>query len=235
VPRAWLQEDDPTRTSACRCGPAAAAPRARADGAVACEAQVSGLDAILVGGRWFAEHERQVVLMSERMRPAWGSIRSVRRPCGLAVGHGCRGGRGVFRQAAAGAAGPRRRAADAGHLPREASAELTEEEVDALESGEDVREFQSRYQHNPGDVTLIVPYPTLMSAGGSLKAVAVRDDSRQAAQASAQDLIDRFGLSLFSGEPEGIFLYHASDTISYSGVPNIIIPLAISSSSCSTP
>jgi hypothetical protein len=35
-------------------------------------------------------------------------------------------------------------------------------------------------------------------------------------------------LSLFSGEPEGTFLYHASDSISYSGVPNIIIPLAIS-------
>jgi len=47
-------------------------------------------------------------------------------------------------------------------------------------------------------------------------------------QAAAQDLIDRFGLSLFSGEPEGTFLYHASDTMSYSGVPNILIPLAIS-------
>jgi hypothetical protein len=44
----------------------------------------------------------------------------------------------------------------------------------------------------------------------------------------AQDLIDRFGLSLFSGEPEGTFLYHASDTMSYSGVPNILIPLGIS-------
>jgi len=113
-------------------------------------------------------------------------------------------------------------------FPREMSAEMSEEEVDALESGEDVREFQSRYQHTPGDLTLILPYPTLMAAGGSLKAVAVRDDSRQTAQASGENLIDRFGLSLFSGEPEGTFLYHASDTMSYSGVPNIIIPLAIS-------
>jgi hypothetical protein len=113
-------------------------------------------------------------------------------------------------------------------FPREASGELTDEEVEALESGEDVREFQSRYQHTPGDLTVIIPYPTLMAAGGSLKAVAIRSDSMASVQAAAQDLIDRFGLSLFSGEPEGTFLYHASDTMSYSGVPNIIIPLAIS-------
>jgi hypothetical protein len=35
-------------------------------------------------------------------------------------------------------------------------------------------------------------------------------------------------LSLFSGEPDGTYLYHASDTMSYSGVPNIIIPIIIS-------
>ena len=74
---------------------------------------------------------------------------------------------------------------------------------------------------------MIVPYPTLMAAGGSLKAIAVRVDSREVV-ATAQELVDRFGLSLFSGEPDGTFLYHASDTMSYSGVPNIIIPLAIS-------
>jgi hypothetical protein len=79
-----------------------------------------------------------------------------------------------------------------------------------------------------GESTVIVPYRTLLAAGGHLKAVAVRLDSPQDAQATAQELIDRFGLSLFSGEPEGCFLYHASDTMSYSGVPNIIIPLAIS-------
>src|SRR5512139_1546983 len=58
-------------------------------------------------------------------------------------------------------------------FPRELSAEMTEEEVEALESGEDVREFQSRYQHTPADLTVIIPYPALMAAGGNLKAVAV--------------------------------------------------------------
>ena len=40
--------------------------------------------------------------------------------------------------------------------------------------------------------------------------------------------MDRFGLSLFSGEPEGTYLYHAGDAMSNSGVPNIIIPIIIS-------
>jgi hypothetical protein len=230
VPRAWREEDDVTRTSVV---PLRANGRsAEGQGLMGlshAEPQVSGLDAILVGGRWFDAHERQVVLMSDRMAVGLGidprhPQEQVVSMWGMEVAVV-----GVF----SGKQLQERLDLDGEPLtpvtfPREVSAEVTEEEVDALESGEDVREFQSRYQHTSGDLTLIVPYPTLMAAGGSLKAVAVRDDSRQAAQASAQDLIDRFGLSLFSGEPEGTFLYHASDTMSYSGVPNIIIPLAIS-------
>jgi hypothetical protein len=108
------------------------------------------------------------------------------------------------------------------------SSELTEVEEEAMQSGDDVREFQSRYQHIGGDLTMIMPYQTLLAGGGHLKAVAVRPQSQDDLQAQAQDLVDRFGLSLFSGEPEGTYLYHASDTMSYSGVPNIIVPLVIS-------
>jgi hypothetical protein len=42
------------------------------------------------------------------------------------------------------------------------------------------------------------------------------------------NLVDRFGLTLFSGEADGTYIYNASDTLSYSGVPNILIPLIIS-------
>jgi hypothetical protein len=230
VPRAWMEEDDVTRPSVVPL---------RADGRSAegqglmglshAEPQVSGLDAILVGGRWFAEHERQVVLISDRMAAGLGIDPRHPKGQGVSLWGMDFAVVGVF----SGKQLQERLDLDGEPLtpvtfPREMSAEMTEEEVDALESGEDVREFQSRYQHTPGDLTLIVPYPTLMAAGGSLKAVAVRDDSQQTAQASGEGLIDRFGLSVFSGEPDGTFLYHASDTMSYSGVPNIIIPLAIS-------
>jgi hypothetical protein len=54
-------------------------------------------------------------------------------------------------------------------FPREVSTEMTEVEVDALESSDDVREFQSRYQHIPADLTMIIPYRSLLAAGGHLK------------------------------------------------------------------
>jgi hypothetical protein len=230
VPRAWLEEDDLTRMTVI---PLRANGRSvEAQGLMGlshAEPQVSGLDAILVGGRWFSEHERRVVLIPERMAVSLGI--DPRRPQGHAISLWGMdfAVAGVF----SGKQLQDRLDLDGEPLtpitfPRELSAEMTEEEVEALESGEDVREFQSRYQHTPGELTVIIPYPTLMAAGGSLKAVGVRNDSRENTQAAAQELIDRFGLSLFSGEPEGTFLYHASDTMSYSGVPNIIIPLAIS-------
>ena len=105
---------------------------------------------------------------------------------------------------------------------------MTEEEAEALESGDDVKEFQSRYQHIPGELTIIIPHRALLALGGHLKSVAIRPKSQLSTQDTARDLVDRFGLSLFSGETEGTYLYNASDTMSYSGVPNILIPLVIS-------
>jgi hypothetical protein len=230
TPRAWLEEADPTHT--CVVPLRVGGRSAEAQGLMGLahsEPQVSGLDAVLIGGRWFSEAERFAALLPERLAVSLGV--DPRHPEGhritlwgmdFAVV-------GVF----SGKRLQERSDLDGEPLtpvsfPREVSGEMTEEEVEALETGDDVREFQSRYQHASGDLTVIVPYPTLMAAGGSLKAVAVRSDARQPAHISAQDLIDRFGLALLSGEPEGTFLYHASDAMSYSGVPNIIIPLGIS-------
>jgi hypothetical protein len=100
--------------------------------------------------------------------------------------------------------------------------------MEAMESGEDVLAFQSRYHHVPGDQTLIVPYQTLMAFGGEIKSVAIRLQSEEVISTTAGKLVDRFGLTLFSGEDGGTFIYHASDALSYSGVPNILIPLLIS-------
>ena len=88
-------------------------------------------------------------------------------------------------------------------FPREMSSELTEVEEEALESGDEVREFQSRYQHIGGDLTIIVPFRFLLAAGGHLKGVAIHPYDRDTIQATAHDLTDRFGLSLFSGETDG--------------------------------
>ena len=230
VPRVWLEDQDRTRTT--RIPIYYNGRSFEAQGLVGLshlEPRVSGLDEILIGGRWLAENELNTILLTERMAQSLGI--NPQKPQGAVV---TMWGMpfevvGVF----SGKKLQQRTDLDGEPLtpaifPREVSAEMTEEELEAMESGDDVREFQSRYQHIPGDLTMIIPYRGLLAAGGHLKGVAIVPHDNISIQKEAQNLVDRFGLTLFSGEPGGTYLYHASDTMSYSGVPNIIIPIIIS-------
>jgi len=193
------------------------------------EPLLTAADGVLTGGRWFTENERQVILLPERMaaglgidphRPEGSTVLLWGVPYGVV---------GTFSGS---------KLMDLGDLdgepltpvtfPSEAAAEMTEVEMDAAESGDDVRVFQSRYQHVSGDLTLIIPYRTLLAAGGRLKSLSIRPVGNMDMPAAAEALADRFGLILFSGEKDGAFLYNAGDAMSYSGVPNIAIPLIIS-------
>jgi hypothetical protein len=230
VPRIWLEDED--RTRATRIPVRFNNRTFEAQGLVGMssdEVKITGIDEILISGRWFEKNDRLAVLLPERMarnlgidpnRPQGSVVSLWGMPFDVV---------GVF----SGKKLQERTDLDGEPLtpvtfPREISTEMTEVEMEALESGEDVRSFQSRYQHISGDLTMIIPYRTLLAAGGHLKDIAFRPHSHISIETTAQDLVDRFGLSLFTGESDGTFLYHASDTMSYSGVPNIIIPLIIS-------
>jgi len=113
-------------------------------------------------------------------------------------------------------------------FPDEAGTTITEEEQEAMESGEDIRSFQSRYRHVAASEIAIVPAGTLLAAGGMLKNIAVRPAEGVALKKIASQLTDRFSLMIFAGAPDGVWLYNISDTINYQGVPDIIIPLLIS-------
>jgi hypothetical protein len=230
APRVWLETEDKTR--AIRVPVFFKDRYYEARGLVGLssrEVDVTGLDKILVGGRWFRDKERHVVLLPERMAASLGI--DPKRPQGAVVKLW-----GIPVEVVGTFSGKRLQEQtdlDGEPLtpavfPIEVKMEMTEVEVEAMESGEDVRTFQSRYQHIPGDLTLIMPHITILAAGGHLKGVAVRPLSKTAIQTTARNIVDRFGLILFSGEPQGTFLYHAGDTISYSGVPNILIPIIIS-------
>jgi len=230
APRVWLEDKDRTRSDEVPLRYNGRGFEAQGMiGLSADEPGVTGLDQILVGGRWFKPEERHVVLVSDRMarelgisfdQPESAVVRIWGIPFQVT---------GIF----SGKQLQDRPDLDGEPLtpaifPREASQEMTEVEMEAMESGDDVRSYQSRYQHISGDLTLIVPYQTLLSSGGKLKGVAVRLTEATDSRKAAQHLVDRFGLVLFSGEPDGVLLYNASDTLSYSGVPNILIPIIIS-------
>ncbi len=230
VPRVWLEDQDRTRST--RIPVYFNGKLFEAQGLVGLSAEepkVSGLDRILAAGRWLHASDSQSILIPQRMADQLGiDLSRSSNPTVTLWGMSFKVV-GIF----SGKKLQQRIDLDGEPLtpvifPREMSSELTEVEEEAMESGDEVRAFQSRYQHIAGDLTLIIPYQTLLASGGHLKGVAVRPETQNVAQETAQKLVDRFGLSLFSGEPNGVYLYNASDTMSYSGVPNIIIPLVIS-------
>ena len=197
------------------------------------EPEVTGLDKVLTAGRWFTRNDERAVLLPER----------IARNLGIPPDAGAAGAENVsvfiwgvpFRVAGIFSSEKLQAHPDLdGEIltpvtfPSEVSAEMTEVEMEAMEAGEDVQSFQGRYQHIPADMTVIVPAGMLLAHGGGLKGVAVRPVVPATIPETARRLSDRFGLPLFSGEPEGTFLHQASDTLNYSGVPNILIPLVIS-------
>ena len=131
------------------------------------------MDRILTAAGGSRHDERQAVLLPERMAGSLGiDPRAAARTSGFylwgvpftVVGH-------LFRRTQLDATAD----LDGEPLtpvifPSEVAMEMTEVEMDALESGDDVRAFQSRYQHIAGDLTVIVPHGTLLAAGGQLKA-----------------------------------------------------------------
>ncbi|KJR99928.1 MAG: ABC-type antimicrobial peptide transport system, permease component [Desulfobulbaceae bacterium BRH_c16a] len=191
------------------------------------EAHVTGLDTILTSGRWFNDEDKLAIILEEGMAARLGIATSSEETITLmgspytVIG--------TFRADAL------EKALDLDGepltpviFPEEAGREMAEEEFEALESGEDIRSFQSRYRHIPAGQTAIIPAGTLLAAGGKLKNVAIKLDDPDTIGVIAAGLTDRFSLAIFTGEPDGVWLYNISDTLNYSGVPNIIIPLLIS-------
>ncbi|NDV20076.1 hypothetical protein GO013_11690 [Pseudodesulfovibrio sp. JC047] len=192
------------------------------------EPQVSGLDRILIKGRWFKEGERDGIMMSERMArqldadpldpnrntvTIWGidiTLVGIFRDEGL-TDHPDLDGEPITPII----------------FPNQAATQLSEVEAEAIEDGEDVVTTESRYQHIPSSETVLVSAEMLLALkAGKLKGIAVKPDTGALSEVST--LGDRFGMLLFKGGPTGTSLYFASDAVNYSGMANILIPLAIS-------
>jgi hypothetical protein len=193
------------------------------------EPEVSGLDRILVKGRWFREGERFAVILPQRMADQLGAdpddpARDTVTIWGIDLKLV-----GVFRDDGL---------SDNPDLdgepmtpivfPNQAASQLSEVEAEAIEDGQDIVTTESRYQHIPDYETILVPARTLLSLGGGagrLKGIAVRPGPGDTERTG--DLGDRFGMLLFRGSASGTSLYYAADAVSYSGMANIMIPLGI--------
>ncbi len=191
------------------------------------ETEVTGLDKLLTAGRWFTSNDRLAIILDRNMAQAlnvptdgtgkikvWGQDFTVI---------------GSFD----GASFDQALDLDGESLtpvtfPEESGAAITEVEQEAMESGDDIRSFQSRYHHIPASQVAIIPATTLLTMGGKLKNLAVLPQGKDSISDTAERLVDRFSMAIFAGEKDGVWLYNQSDAIKYSGLPNILIPLLIS-------
>ncbi len=167
------------------------------------EPQVSGLDRILVKGRWFREGERFVALLPQRMADTLGvdpvdPTRNTVTVWGLNISVV-----GVFNDN-----GLRDNPDLDGEpvtpivFPNQAATQMSEVEAEAIEDGEDVVATESRYQHIPGYETIIVPAESLLDMeAGRLKGIAVKPHEGTAEVTG--ELGDRFGMLLFRGVASG--------------------------------
>ncbi|TVM34584.1 FtsX-like permease family protein [Oceanidesulfovibrio marinus] len=207
-------------------------------GLSAVEPQVSGLDATLTRGRWLKEDERNAVVIPERMAQILG--------VDLATPEGRRvqiWGMDYEVVGCFDSAEYEKHVDLDGEpitpvvYPSETFQDVAQVEADSFESGEDLVSFQGRYEHIPAEQVVIMYHTALLAitkgggglgGGGRLKAIALKPYNDNNLTSLGQWLSDRFGLMLFVGDKNGTALYFAADQISYSGVPNIIIPLIIS-------
>jgi len=228
APRVWLESKDPSKPVYVPLRNKGVQVNAQGlMGFSPNESYVTGLDGLLTSGRWFTDSDRTAIILEEQMAADLGVTPGASEYIDLwgtpfmVIG--------TFK----GESFDKTLDLDGEPLtpvifPEEAGAEISEEELEAMESGDDVRSFQSRYRHIPAGQTAIIPARTLLAAGGHLKNIAVRPEDPTKIRTIATELSDRFNLAIFTGEKDGVWLYNISDTMNYSGVPNIIIPLLIS-------
>uniref|UniRef100_UPI000A441CE0 ABC transporter permease n=1 Tax=Salidesulfovibrio brasiliensis TaxID=221711 RepID=UPI000A441CE0 len=193
------------------------------------EPEVTGLDRILVKGRWFREGETGVVLLPERIADELGvDPEDPQRNEVIVWGYRLKV-TGVFSDT-----GLRDHPDLDGEpitpivYPNEAAARLSDVEAEAIDEGEEVVSYESRYRHIPGYETIIIPSEALLSLGGGagkLKGIAVKPLTPDM---PGGELGDRFGMMLFRGGPDGTSLFYTADAVSYGGVANILIPVLIS-------
>ncbi|WP_320169569.1 FtsX-like permease family protein [Maridesulfovibrio sp.] len=226
VPRAWMELDDKTTPAVTPVSYGGRHEEIKGlVGLSSREPAVSGIDKIMVDGSWLVPGVEAQILLSrktaERLGAKAGDTVQV-WGCNFKLSGIFDGDKFTEHQDLDG------EPMTPVIFPSAAAQELSEVEAEAIESGEDIDTFQGRYTHIPGEVTAIIPYDTLMSMGGRLKAVAIGPVKGTFPQSTVNRLVDRYGLPIFSCDNSGTYICQASDSMNYSGVPNIIIPLIIS-------
>ncbi|MGV8074736.1 MAG: FtsX-like permease family protein [Syntrophobacteraceae bacterium] len=112
------------------------------------------------------------------------------------------------------------------YLELSQSRELSDVEIEAIQSGEVVLPSSERFRYASADRTFIMPFSKCLSFGGTLKAIALLPSSGERALAIADRLSTWLAFPLFVGD-EGAWHHNAGTTLRYQGATNLPIPILI--------
>lgn len=112
------------------------------------------------------------------------------------------------------------------YLEMSQSEELSEVEIEAIQSGEEVLPKTERFRNASAEGTVIIPFKKCIDLGGTLKTVTLIPTHGQNPLGIAADLSTWLAFPLFVGE-NGVWYHSASTTVRYQGVANLIVPILI--------
>jgi hypothetical protein len=112
------------------------------------------------------------------------------------------------------------------YLEMSQSEELSEVEIEAIQSGEEVLPTTERFRYASAEATVILPFRKCIDYGGTLRAIAIIPGDGQSPLNIAGDLSSWLAFPLFVGE-HGVWYHNASTTVRYQGVANLIVPILI--------
>jgi hypothetical protein len=106
------------------------------------------------------------------------------------------------------------------------SEELSEAEIEAMQSGEEVLPTTGRFRFAGANSTIIIPFTTCLRYGGTLRAISILPAGRQSPLRLADALSSWLAYPLFVGE-DGTWQHSAGTTLRYQGAATVLIPILI--------
>ncbi|MCU0588303.1 MAG: M28 family peptidase [Syntrophobacteraceae bacterium] len=106
------------------------------------------------------------------------------------------------------------------------SDELSEVEIEAMQSGEEVLPLMQRFRYAAAGGTIIIPFSACLRFGGELRAVSIIPHESASPLRIADDLAGWLAYPLFVGE-DGTWQHSVSSTLRYQGAATVLIPILI--------
>ncbi len=193
------------------------------------EPEITGIDRILTAGRWFNADDLHSIILEEKIAAQLDLRFNGTAPQTIELWGKEFEVVGLFSASALDSMND----LDGEPLtpvifPQEAATWMTAAEQEAMAAQDEVRTMQSRYSHLDANEVAFIPGDTLLAMGGDLQSVAIKPGPDENIENIGRHLVQRFNLPVFAGDDDGVWFFSPTSTLSYSGVPNILIPLIIS-------